>query len=272
VESRLAAIERLKRKHGPTLADVLRRQTALKDELSALESSDVRAAELDAREQQTREAFLTAARSLSSSRRAAAGKLSRALESAMAELAMPKSRVDVRIAADEANDQTWSSRGIDAVEFFVSPNPGEDVRPLARVASGGELSRIMLALRTLALPDEPGRTLIFDEVDAGIGGAAADAVGARLQALGEHAQVLCITHLPQIAARADTHYAITKTVTRGRTLTGLNRLDPAGREGEIARMIAGAEVTARVIASARDLLASRRRDETKAKDQRRRRS
>jgi DNA repair protein RecN (Recombination protein N) len=272
VESRLAAIERLKRKHGPTLGDVLARQLALKEELSALESSDARAAELDAREKQTRETFLVAARTLSSSRKAAAARLARALESAMSELAMPKSRVDIRIAVDETNDQTWSSRGIDVVEFYVSPNPGEDLRPLARVASGGELSRIMLALRTLARPDEPGRTLIFDEVDAGIGGAAADAVGARLQALGEHAQVLCITHLPQIAARADTHFAITKTIARGRTLTGLNRLDSAGREGEIARMIAGAEVTARVLASARDLLAGRRRDETKAKDSRRRRS
>jgi len=270
VESRLASIERLKRKHGPTLADVLARQAALREELSALESSDARAAELDAREQHTREAFLSAARALSASRKTAALKLARALEAAMAELAMPKSRVDIRMVSDETNDQTWSSRGIDVVEFYVSPNPGEELRPLARVASGGELSRIMLALRTLALPDEPGRTLIFDEVDAGIGGAAADAVGARLQALGEHAQVLCITHLPQIAARADTHYAITKTVTRGRTLTGLSRLDPTGREGEIARMIAGAEVTARVLASARDLLVGRRRDETKAKDRRRR--
>ena len=119
---------------------------------------------------------------------------------------MPKSRVDIRVTAVEDDPPQWTARGIDDVEFLLSPNPGEEVRPLARIASGGELSRVMLALRTLAAPDgavaeQPGRTLVFDEVDAGIGGAAADAVGARLQALARRHQVLCITHLPQIAAR-----------------------------------------------------------------------
>src|SRR5262249_37562486 len=151
-----------------------------------------------------------------------------------------------------------SRNGIDHVEFFLSPNPGEDVRPLARIASGGELSRVMLALRTLATPDEPGRALVFDEVDAGIGGAAADAVGARLQALGRRYQVLCITHLAQIAARGGTHFQIAKDVRAGRTITTVTRLNPQGREAEIARMIAGDTISDQVLASARELLAARR--------------
>jgi DNA repair protein RecN (Recombination protein N) len=178
---------------------------------------------------------------------------------------MPKCRVEMRLTTTaDARDQ-WTSRGIDAAELFLSPNPGEEVRPLARIASGGELSRVMLALRTLAVRDEPGRTLIFDEVDAGIGGSAADAVGARLQGLADRYQVLCITHLPQIAARASTHFQIDKHVRQGRTVTSLVKLDESGREGEIGRMIAGAAVSPQVLASARELLRTRRPHEQMAK-------
>jgi DNA repair protein RecN (Recombination protein N) len=264
VEDRLAAIERLKKKHGGSLAGVLRRQQALRDELAALEASDERAAALAAAERDARDAFLSAARELSAARARAGRRLGSALESALAELAMPKCRVQVQLEPLE-DPAAWTRDGIDRVEFFLSPNPGEELRPLARIASGGELSRIMLALRTLAAPEEAGRTLVFDEVDAGIGGAAADAVGARLQALARTYQVLCITHLPQIAARADAHLQLSKQVRSGRTLTTVARLDAEGRVGEIGRMIAGAEVSSRVLASAREMLASRRRDEDKAK-------
>jgi DNA repair protein RecN (Recombination protein N) len=190
--------------------------------------------------------------------------LARALVDALSELAMPKSRADIRVTAVDDDPQKWTPRGIDEVEFFLSPNPGEEVRPLARIASGGELSRVMLALRTLAIAgrpddtDEPRRTLIFDEVDAGIGGAAADAVGARLQTLAQRHQVLCITHLPQIAARGGAHFQIAKHVTAGRTVTVVTKLDSSGREQEVARMIAGAQVSAQVLASARELIAARR--------------
>jgi DNA repair protein RecN (Recombination protein N) len=181
---------------------------------------------------------------------------------------MPKCRVRIHVHASPDSSDLWSASGIDTIEFLLSPNPGEDLRPLDRIASGGELSRIMLALRTLAARDEPGRMLVFDEVDAGIGGAAADAVGARLQTLGERYQVLCITHLPQVAARGRTHFQIAKHVKGGRTLTSLTRLDDTGRQEEIARMIAGAEVTSQVLASARELIASRRSEsEQKAKDE-----
>jgi DNA repair protein RecN (Recombination protein N) len=267
VEDRLAGIERLKRKYGPTLADVLDRRTALHDELLSLGASEERALALDAEEQETRRAFLACASARHDARVAAGATLSRALEFALAELAMPKCRVDVRVHAEDRPDE-WSRTGVDSVEFFLSANPGEELRPLARIASGGELSRVMLALRTLAATGEPGRTLVFDEVDAGIGGAAADAVGARLQSLGLRFQVLCITHLAQIAARRATHFQVSKQVRGDRTNTVLTRLDGAGREAEIARMIAGAEISPQVLASARELLAKRGESEAIAKGER----
>ena len=264
VEDRLAAIERLKKKYGPTLDDVLERLQALRDELSALGASEERIAALEAKESGTRREYVAAAERVSLARETAATRLSRTLESALAELAMPKSRVQAQIERLPDPEQ-WTRDGLDRIEFLLSPNPGEELRALARIASGGELSRIMLALRTIAARDEPGRTLVFDEVDAGIGGAAADAVGARLQALGRRYQVLCITHLAQIAARAGSHLQLSKHVRGGRTVTAVTRLDAAGREVEIGRMIAGAEVSPQVLASARELLATRREDESKAK-------
>ena len=162
---------------------------------------------------------------------------------------MPRTRCEVRFS--DAEDETqWSDRGLETGEFFISPNPGEDLRALARIASGGELSRVMLALKTLASTDAPGKTLIFDEVDAGIGGAVADVVGRRLQALAERVQVLCITHLPQIAAYGRAHFRIAKSVRRDRTVTEVARVEGPDREQELARMIGGADISAAVMASA----------------------
>lgn len=265
VEDRLAAIEGLKKKHGPTLDAVIEKRRGYQEELAALQASDERAAVLAAQAEAAATRFRDQALKLSASRRTAAGRLARALEESLAQLAMPKARVDVRIESTPDAPQAWSARGVDAIEFFLSPNPGEDVRPLARIASGGELSRVMLALKTLAAPDERGRSLIFDEVDAGVGGAAADAVGARLQALGERFQVLCITHLPQIAARGSSHLHIAKEVRGGRTITVVTRLEGEEREKEIARMIAGAGISEQVVASAREMLALRRTVEQTAK-------
>jgi len=143
------------------------------------------------------------------------------------------------------------------VEFYVSPNPGEELRSLARIVSGGELSRIMLALKTLASTDAPGKTLIFDEVDAGIGGRVADAVGGRLRALARGFQILCITQLPQIAAHASRHYSVSKSVRGNRTTTSVDALDSEARVEELARMIGGARVTAGTLASAREMLETR---------------
>jgi DNA repair protein RecN (Recombination protein N) len=160
------------------------------------------------------------------------------------------------------SDEQWSERGLEQAEFYISPNPGEDLKPLARIASGGELSRIMLALKTLGSTDAPGKTLIFDEVDTGVGGKVADVVGRRLQDLSRRFQVLCITHLPQIAAHGAAHLCISKSVKQGRTITSVERLTADSRQEELARMIGGSEVSAVVRASAKEMLAARR---TKAK-------
>ncbi len=253
IEDRLALLERLKKKHGPSLADVIEKRMTLRQELHDIEHATERAAELDAALEEARKDYLAVAQDVSGKRRAAANDFARTLEKALADLAMAKTRCEVRFAEDGGEAQ-WSERGLDQAEFYISPNPGEDVRPLARIVSGGELSRIMLALKTLASTDAPGKTLIFDEVDAGIGGAVADVVGARLRLLGDRFQVLCITHLPQIAAYGSTHYRIEKSVRGGRTSTAVTRVDGVERESEIARMMGGAEVSASVLAGAREMI------------------
>ena len=253
IEDRLASLERLKKKHGESLADVIARSEALRGELHDLEHATERAAVLDAALDAAHAAYRTVAGELSARRKAAAKEFARALEKALADLAMAKTRCEVRFR-EGGGEERWSERGLDEAEFYISPNPGEDVKPLARIASGGELSRIMLALKTLATTDAPGKTLIFDEVDAGIGGAVADVVGARLRLLGERFQVLCITHLPQIAAYGSTHYRIEKSIRGGRTSTTVARIDGPERETEIARMMGGAAVTASVLAGAREMI------------------
>jgi len=263
IEDRLALLERLKKKHGPTLAAVLEKQASLRRELHDIEHATERAAELDAALAAAAAEYRRVASQLSGQRKTAAREFAQAIEKALADLAMPKTRCEVRFQ-DEGGEDRWTERGLDEAEFYISPNPGEDLKPLARIASGGELSRIMLALKTLASTDAPGKTLIFDEVDAGIGGAVADVVGARLRLLAERFQVLCITHLPQIAAYGSTHYRIEKSIRGGRTKTGVSRVDGIERETEIARMMGGAEVSASVLAGARELI------EAKANTKRRR--
>ncbi|CAN5879312.1 DNA repair protein RecN [soil metagenome] len=256
IEDRLAALERLKKKHGPSLGEVIATAERLRRDLHDIEHSAERTMELDQALTTARDDYAAAAGALSEARRKAAPEFSKRLERALADLAMTRTRCEVRLT-DPADETRWSERGFETGEFFISPNPGEDLRPLARIASGGELSRIMLALKTLASTDAPGKTLIFDEVDAGIGGAVADVVGKRLQALAGHVQVLCITHLPQIAAYGRSHFLITKSVRRDRTMTDVSRLVGPGREQEMARMIGGADVSATVMASAREMLETR---------------
>ena len=285
VEERLALLERLKRKYGPTLADVIARRDGLKRELSDLSRGDERIAELERELATARAAFLAAAEKLSKERRRIAKGFGKQLEALVAELAMERTRFDVRFGDAPLPEPAWSGRGIDAAEFFVSPNLGEDLRPLARVVSGGELSRIMLAIKTLTAttrhgfsddtdrpPSASAPGLIFDEVDAGIGGRVADVVGRKLRTLGSAFQVLCITHLPQIAAYADTHFQIEKRVERGRTLTTVRRLDGPGRVEELSRMLGGEAVTDGLRESAREMLAERsaaRDGKAKAKGERR---
>jgi DNA repair protein RecN (Recombination protein N) len=167
---------------------------------------------------------------------------------------MSRTRFEVRFNGTERPEESWAVSGIDDVEFFVSPNPGEDLRPLAKIVSGGELSRVMLAVKTMAAADRVGKTLIFDEVDSGIGGRVADVVGSKLQQLGRRFQVICITHLPHIASRAGSHFHVEKAVRGGRTVTAVQRLDLPGRIEEIGRMIGGRTLSASVLASAREML------------------
>jgi DNA repair protein RecN (Recombination protein N) len=258
VEDRLALLERLKRRHGPTLSDVLGKQQALREELASLESLDDRLAAAEAVVSRSSQAYLAVARALSRLRRAAAERFANAIVGQLTELAMEHTRFEVRFQDGwPPPRETWTQRGIDVAEFYVSPNPGEELRPLARIVSGGEMSRVMLGIKTLASLDQPGKTLIFDEVDVGIGGRVADAVGAKLRALGDAFQVLCITHLPQIAAYGAQHYRIRKEVRDGRTSTDVDLLDRAGREGELARMIGGANISAAARESAREMLRTR---------------
>ncbi len=267
VEDRLARLDRLKRRYGPTIADVISRRDQLRDEEAELTGGTEREAELVEQVAAARDAYLDIATVLSEQRQAHATKLARALERGLGDLAMERARFEVVFdeSAPVADaEERWTDRGIDQGEFYFSANPGEDVRPLARIASGGELSRVMLALRTAVTPaDSSGRTLVFDEVDAGIGGEAAERVGAKLRTLADRYQVLCVTHLPQIAIYGTSHHRVTKTVRDGRTATAVERLADESRASEIARMMTGTRVSSNVLESARELLTST--DKEKAK-------
>ena len=270
VEERLALLERVKRKYGPTLADAVARRDALRRELADLDTSEERLQSVAREHEEARTTYLQAANVLGRARRQIAMEFARRVEQQLGELAMERTRFEVRFAADRLSEPAWGPAGIDAAEFYVSPNPGEDLRPLARIVSGGELSRIMLAITTLSAASRHGFTetgdrppsgaapgLIFDEVDAGIGGRVADVVGRKLRMLGSAFQVLCITHLPQVAAYADTHFQIEKLVDTGRTRTVVTRLDANGRVEELSRMLGGTDISAGLRASAREMLEER---------------
>jgi DNA repair protein RecN (Recombination protein N) len=192
--------------------------------------------------------YLAAARRLSEIRRAAARGLEKKVQAELGLLAMEKTRFRVQFEpeaaeAAAADASSWTERGLERASFLLSPNPGEELRPLARIASGGELSRILLALNSVASLESAGKTLVFDEVDAGIGGRVAEVVGRKLRAIAARHQVLCVTHLPQIAAFADHHFAVRKAVERGRTVTEVRPLEARERVEELARMLGGERVT-----------------------------
>jgi DNA repair protein RecN (Recombination protein N) len=242
VEARLASIEKLKRKYGSSVDQVLAFLAEARRELSAVETSDTRRASLKKETAELSRAYESAAEQLTEKRREAAQQLARRVERELSSLAMEKTRVEIRVEPAER-----SERGSDRVEFLISPNPGEEPKPLEKIASGGELSRVALALKTCtaatlgkaAVP----RTLVFDEVDAGVGGSAAESVGRRLKKLSATSQVLCVTHLPQIAGFADHHYFVEKHTERGRTIATIRELDPAARTREIGRMLSGEQIT-----------------------------
>jgi DNA repair protein RecN (Recombination protein N) len=252
IEDRLAALDRLKRKYGKTLAEVIAFGEDAAAKLSDMENRDARLAELEKDLEASAGKYVAAARRLTAERTKTAAKLSKTAEKQINELAM-QARFQVEVAPREAED-AWTAFGWDRIECRIATNPGEPLKPLTEIASGGEMSRVMLALKVsveegaasaatkkkrTALP----RTLVFDEIDIGIGGRAAEAVGQKLKTLSRAQQVLCITHLPQIAAFADQHFLIEKGDKRGRTQTGVRLMEPAERVAEIARMLSGANLT-----------------------------
>ena len=254
VESRLAALDKLKRKYGASLDDVLAFLERVKTDLSAEEDSSSRREVLRKEICELSSAREAVAKKLSAKRREAAAQLGQRVEAELAALAMEKTRVEIRVTPGP-----WSERGADSVEFLIAPNLGEDLKPLERIASGGELSRLALALKTCAGPrgaagNGAPLTLVFDEVDAGVGGSAAEAVGRRLKRLARGAQVVCVTHLAQIAGFADHHYYVEKHSARGRTVATVEELSAAERTKEIGRMLSGERVTPEALRHAERLM------------------
>ena len=252
VEDRLAQLTRLRRKYGGTVDDLIRRRDELAVELGRTVDVDATLAILEEEAENAEHQAREWARRLSVERRRVAHELSRSLVGELHALALENARFSVRFA--EGEERALGPEGWDDVEFFLSTNLGEEPRPLARVASGGELSRIMLAIKTLSVADDRGPSLIFDEVDAGIGGAVAEVVGRKLRQLGQGRQVLCITHLPLVAAFADHHVAVVKEVRDGRTCSSARPLASGERVAELARMMGGAKVTSEAKEHAEQML------------------
>jgi len=251
IEDRLAELSRLKRKYGGSIVASLEHLASSEDRLRQIETSDERERELNVELTAARERYLEFARKLHKERVRAAKKFEQAVEKGIAEVAIDNARFQVQV-----NDSVDAAgqKGIDHTEFYFSANVGEEVKPLARVASGGEASRLMLVLKTVANGSQFPRTIVFDEIDTGIGGRVSEAVGIKLKKLAQTNQVLCVTHQPQIARFADSHLVVQKEALKGRTQVSVGRLDKAGRVEEIARMLTGAEITESARKHAKELL------------------
>jgi DNA repair protein RecN (Recombination protein N) len=259
VEARLALLERLRKKYAPSIHEIL---TFVKEAESRLEAMDDPGAEEGRLERLSSTAwsgYAVIASVLSKERRAVAVKLQKAIARELADLAMAQCRFEVRFdPARTSPDFDWRARDLETAEFFLSANPGEELKPLKSVASGGELSRALLALQSL-LNAHPSGAVVFDEVDAGIGGAVAEAVGRRLARVARDRQVLCVTHLAQVSAFADRHYVVEKRVLRGRTITEVREVEGRDRVREVARMLAGEVVTGSAERNAEELIGRVRR-------------
>jgi DNA repair protein RecN (Recombination protein N) len=251
VETRLAAIDRLKRKYGRSIPEILAFLVEVRRQIESVENAGERMEQLRKEQKRLAAEFGKLAAELTEGRGAAARKLEKKVEQELAQLAMERTvfRVDLSPAA-------WSEHGADTVRFLVSPNPGEEPRPLEKVASGGEISRIALALKTCLAGPKTAlvRTLVFDEVDAGVGGSAAEGVGRRLKQLAASSQVLCVTHLPQIASFADHHYRVEKQESNGRTMAVVEELDGPARTREVGRMLSGQMLTPEALKNAERLI------------------
>ena len=261
IESRLDEIRKLKRKYGGSLEEVLAYKKKLDEERKSLETLEEKIAETQTRVDHFYRQALQSARELSQQRKKIARSLDAKVEAELADLGMGKARFQIRLEGESPHPEgpaspPFGETGLDRVEFFLSPNPGEDLKPLAKIASGGELSRIMLALKRIFTRDSGVRTMIFDEVDAGIGGAIAEVVGRKLKDIARRHQVFCITHLAQIASYADVHYKVAKMAQGERTVVEVERLKEEGRIKEIARMLGGVRITGKTLEHAGEMLRS----------------
>lgn len=264
VDLRLDTLGRLKRKYGGSLESALAHGKEAEKELRRVSSLPDEITETELRLGRLYEELASQCRKLSEQRKRAAKSLAEKVQNELASLGMPKTRFDIRfkeVPVDENSGPHLAlgscgieATGIDRVEFLIAPNVGEDLRPLAQIASGGELSRIILALKAILATRESVETIIFDEVDAGIGGGVAEMVGHKLESLAGFHQVICITHLPQIAQFGKHHFRIAKAVYKGRTRTTITPLEGEARVEEMARMLAGVEITKKAMDHAREMI------------------
>ena len=251
IESRLDVIHRLRKKYGATCQDILDYKEKASQELDEIVFSDDHLERLKAQCEKAKEAAWEAAKRLRQSREAGAQVLSRQILSELAQLDMPKVQFQCQFSQTDL-----TASGADLVAFYMSANAGEALKPLSKVASGGELARIMLAMKNVLAQQDQVATLIFDEVDTGVSGRAAQKVAEKLRSVSQNKQVLCVTHLPQLAALATTHFLIAKEERDGRTYTSVTSLDKEGRKRELARIIGGANITETTLKSAEEMLNS----------------
>ena len=252
VESRLEALDKLKRKYGKTIEEVLAFHADVAKRVDEVENASAHRIELEKQRNEAAGRYEKVAGELTAKRTAAAATLSKQVEGELKSLMMGGTQFQITVTKGQ-----WTASGVDEIAFLVSPNKGEELKPLEKIASGGELSRIALALKTAAGDSDKRRgisMLVFDEVDAGVGGAAAAAVGKRLKLLSKANQVICVTHLAQIAGFADHHYSVAKKEKKGRVSTEIEELGPGERAREIGRMLSGENITPEALKQAEQLM------------------
>lgn len=252
IEQRLATINSLEHKYGDSIPEILAYGHKITKELQAMQATEANASELEQQLAQQTATLLQLATQLSQLRQKAAQQLESAVHQQLKALYMDKTVFEVQFATETQSQ--FTSSGIDKVEFYIQPNPGEKMRPLAKIASGGELSRLMLALKTIFSESQGVTSIIFDEVDTGVSGRVAQAIANKISQIAQHSQVLCITHLPQVAAMSDHQYQIKKQVKHQRTETSIQKVTGKQRVAELARMLAGTEVTELTLEHAQELV------------------
>ena len=254
IENRLAEIARLKRKYGGSVESVLQHLAESSERLNNIETAEFREEELRKKLVQLREDYVKNARELHEKRLKAKKEFEKKIETSLKDVSLEKARFEVRIEGDETDDKSFTAKGFDSIEFYFSANVGESVKPIAKVASGGELSRLMLVLNSATKLSDDAKTMVFDEIDTGIGGRVAEAVGLKLKQLSKTQQVLCVTHQPQVASLADHHYLVEKATVGNKTKVGVRELLENEHIEEIARMLTGKEITETARQHAREML------------------